>query len=408
MNEPAQSADPGAIVVEGLMKTYPRDPNLFNVAAHVLSGGMRNGKVVLEDVSFSIPKGQVVGLIGANGAGKSTLLRLVAGHAVPTRGSVRSVGKVLSILEVAPGLQDERTGRDNIRYLGALYGMSEAEVDHKEEEVVEFAQLDRFIDYPVRTYSTGMRARLAFSMITSVDADILLIDEALAVGDPGFVQRCRERMRKLCRKGVSAIIVSHSMSSIRELCDRALWLQDGKLKADGAPDVVVENYRLSQLGRAEKEFNERFSRRARSASRAGWLTIEKLDVVGAGGNAVTTLKVEEPFSLEATISSDQEAKKIRARLQFLRVDGVLVTSCESPAITLQCGRTRLIADFGPMRLGRFAYECRITLVDATGAELGERIAVVGVQDYHRSYISTYYQPVEWHVDAAAGVEEISH
>lgn len=397
-------APENAIEIRGLSKVYPRDLTAGSVTNYLL--GMGGGKTVFRDISFTIPRGEVIGLIGPNGAGKSTLLRVIAGQATKTTGEVVTHGKLLAILQIATGLQDDWTGRENIRFLGALYGMSDATLAARSEDIISFAQLQNFIDYPVRTYSAGMRARLAFSLVTSADCDILLIDEALSVGDAGFAQRCRERMRELCRKGLTVIIVSHSTMAIRELCDRVLWLEGGKIVADGAPDMIVENYRLAMLTRAEKDFAARYAHRTRGEARAEGMEVQDLWAMSDRGRSVI-IPVGSPFTVCANIHCDRAFKNVRASLEFLRVDGVVVAHCDMPAANLPAGLTEISADFGPMRLGRFAYECRLVVVDAAGAKLAERTMVIAAEDQHHSYNSSYYQPIEWQLnvtqeDLAAG------
>ena len=381
-----------AIDVIGLAKTYPRDLTAGSVIRYIL--GQATGRQVFSRISFSIPRGQVVGLIGPNGSGKSTLLRLIAGHATPTAGRVRAEGRLLAMLQIATGLQDDWTGRENIRFLGPVYGIPDAEVKARQDEVIAFSQLESFIDYPVRTYSSGMRARLAFSIVTSADCDILLIDEALSVGDAGFAQRCRERMRFLCTKGLTAMIVSHSMAAIRELCDRVIWIDEGHIIADGKPDNIVEKYRLTMLTRAEKEFSIRFAHREKSRAKSSNVVIDDLWAT-SNGNRTVIIPVGKSFSVFAKATSRSSVMGVRATLEFLRVDGVTVMRCEMPVSTLPLGEALISANFGEMRLGRFAYECRLTLIDVVGGFLAERTTVIAVDDQGHSYNSTYYQPIEW-------------
>jgi teichoic acid transport system ATP-binding protein len=204
--------------------------------------GFRRRIVALDGVSFEIARGEVVGVIGANGAGKSTLLRLIAGLSKPTSGTVEVSGMVTAILEIATGLVLDRSGRDNVRYMGRLYGMSDEEVDAKLDEILAFADIGRFVDLPVRSYSTGMRARLAFSIVTSVDPDILLIDEALSVGDARFRRKSADKMRELCDQARTIVLVSHALGSITELCDQAIWMERGEMRMWGDPEAVVDAY----------------------------------------------------------------------------------------------------------------------------------------------------------------------
>ena len=195
----------------------------------------------LEDVSLSLRQGERLGIIGRNGAGKSTLLRVIAGILAPTSGAVAVRGRVAPIIELGTGFDQELSGRENVFFNGALLGRSRTEMRKRFAGIVAFAELEDFIDAPLRTYSTGMAARLAFSVATTVDADVLLLDEILSVGDGAFVARCKERIASFRRAGVTILFVSHNMNAVRWLCDEAIWLRDGRIAAHGpAKDVTAE------------------------------------------------------------------------------------------------------------------------------------------------------------------------
>ncbi len=218
----------------------------------VLRAGRRNriaedneGVVIvraLDDVSFRLEAGDRLGLIGANGAGKSTLLRVMAGIYPPTAGTVRTQGKTVPLLDLALGMDDHSTGRQNIRLRGLLLGMSDKEIRAKTEEIAEFTELNDYLDLPLRTYSTGMRVRLAFAVSTAVDAQILLLDEVLGVGDARFQERARERLEGLHRRAEIVVIALHSNEAIRKACNKALWLDRGKLMAFGNTGEVTAAY----------------------------------------------------------------------------------------------------------------------------------------------------------------------
>ncbi|MCD6404592.1 MAG: ABC transporter ATP-binding protein [Planctomycetes bacterium] len=197
----------------------------------------------LRDFDLEIPRGQRLGIIGRNGAGKSTLLRIIAGALTATEGQVEVNGNVRALLELGTGFHPEFTGRQNIRTYLAYQGLSAREIEAKEPEVIDFAEIDEFIDHPVKTYSAGMYARLAFSAATAVGPDILIIDEILAAGDAYFAGKCVERMKALTREsGATVLFVSHDLASVQHLCDRVVWLDRGKTRADGAPLEVVKAY----------------------------------------------------------------------------------------------------------------------------------------------------------------------
>jgi lipopolysaccharide transport system ATP-binding protein len=214
----------------------------------VLRGGFRpragEGDLfwALRDVSFTIGQGEVVGLIGKNGAGKSTLLKVLSQITEPTEGEVHLYGKVSSLLEVGIGFHPELTGRENIMLNGAILGMSRAEVQRKFDEIVSFAEIGRFLDTPVKRYSSGMYVRLAFAVAAHLEPDILIVDEVLAVGDAAFQQKCLDKMRSIRSEGRTVIVVSHNMATVASLCERLIWLHDGMLKLSGPTAEVIAAY----------------------------------------------------------------------------------------------------------------------------------------------------------------------
>jgi len=200
----------------------------------------------LKDVSFHVNRGEVFGLIGHNGAGKSTLLKLIARVLRPTKGRVLVKGKVAPLLEFGAGFHPELTGRENVYLNGAMLGFTQDEMDAKFQEIVDFAELWDFIDAPLRTYSSGMWARLGFSVATDVDPDILIVDEVLSVGDEAFQRKSMNRIMSFKEKGVSILFVSHNMDAINQMCQRTAWIDQGILKIVGETAEVISAYRESQ------------------------------------------------------------------------------------------------------------------------------------------------------------------
>ena len=205
-----------------------------------------NSFLALNDVSFNVYKGEVFGLIGPNGAGKSTLLKVIARVLRPTEGRVLVKGRVAPLLEFGAGFHPELTGRENVYLNGAMLGFSQEEMNAKFEGIVDFAELWDFIDAPLRTYSSGMWARLGFSVATDVDPEILIIDEVLSVGDEAFQRKSKERINQFRDRGATIMFVSHNMALIENMCQRAAWLDQGKLKAIGESPDVIAAYRESQ------------------------------------------------------------------------------------------------------------------------------------------------------------------
>jgi len=196
----------------------------------------------LRHVSFKVPVGQMLGIIGRNGSGKSTLLKVAAGVYTPTMGEVHIRGTIAPLIELGAGFHHELTGRENILLNGLLLGLSKRDMKEREERIIEFAELGDFIDSPVKQYSSGMYMRLAFSVATEVDPDILIIDEILGVGDAGFREKCYERILLFRKRGKTIFFVSHDSSTVRQYCDRVLLLHSGELIADGRPEEVLSRY----------------------------------------------------------------------------------------------------------------------------------------------------------------------
>lgn len=199
----------------------------------------------LRDVSFELRRGEAIGVLGSNGAGKSTLLRLICGVGRPTTGTVNVRGRVTALLEIGVGFNPYLTGRQNVYVSAIVSGLRRHEVDKLIDTIIEFAEMEDFIEQPMRTYSSGMRMRLAFSIAIHVDPSVMIIDEVLAVGDAHFAQKCTERIEHFRRAGKTMLIASHGMDTIRSLCTRALWLHRGALVADGPVDEVARRYQAS-------------------------------------------------------------------------------------------------------------------------------------------------------------------
>lgn len=196
----------------------------------------------LKDITFQVKKGEKVGIIGLNGAGKSTLLKLISGVMKPTTGTIKVNGSIAPLLELGGGFDPNYTGRENIYLRGALLGYSKEFIESKFDEIVEFAELEEFIDVPIKNYSSGMISRLGFSISTMVQPQILILDEVLAAGDAKFRKKSQDRMNSMLNEKTTVILVSHSMAQIRNLCTRALWLEDGRLVMDGPSKEVTESY----------------------------------------------------------------------------------------------------------------------------------------------------------------------
>lgn len=243
------SFDAFAIQAENLGKTYDLYDRPIHRLLHSLFPRRFQGRefVALRGVSFTLKRGEVLGVIGHNGAGKSTLLQLICGTLKPSSGTLLVKGRIAALLELGAGFNPEFTGRENIFLSGAIFGLSQAEIEAKYDEIVEFSGVEAFIDQPVKTYSSGMFVRLAFAIATSVNPEILVIDEALSVGDGAFARKSFDRIMAMREAGATILFCSHSMYHIESICDRALWLERGQVRLLGRPDEVTRCYVGDQL-----------------------------------------------------------------------------------------------------------------------------------------------------------------
>src|SRR5690348_9588702 len=258
------------IAVEGLSKRYRIGGRQVHnslrdaVAALVRSpfkslrsNGSGNTIWALDDVTFEVAPGEVVGIIGRNGAGKSTLLKILSQITRPTKGRIALNGRVGSLLEVGTGFHPELTGRENMYLNGAILGMSRTEISRKFDEIVAFAEIEKFIDTPVKFYSSGMYVRLAFAVAAHLEPEILIVDEVLAVGDVRFQKKCLNKMQDVGQQGRTVVFVSHSMAAITRLCSRTILLDEGRVLADGPTHQVVADYLNAGLGTsAEREWRD--------------------------------------------------------------------------------------------------------------------------------------------------------
>ena len=222
---------------------------------------------VLNNINLNIKKGETVALIGVNGSGKSTLLKLMTKIIYPTKGTIETDGKLTSLLELGAGFHPDFTGRENIYFNASIFGLTKKEIDARIDDIIEFSELGEFIDNPIRTYSSGMYMRLAFSVAINVDAEILLIDEILAVGDQHFQEKCYNKLRELRDSNKTIVIVTHSLEIVKDLCTRVIWIYKGELRLDGDPTYVVEEY-LEQVAQDHKQERQKNIESGKQKSKA--------------------------------------------------------------------------------------------------------------------------------------------
>ncbi|WP_296944473.1 ABC transporter ATP-binding protein [uncultured Massilia sp.] len=297
----------GTIVVEGLGKAYKQYPTRWSrLAEWMLPGGARHKlKWVLQDVSFRISPGEAVGLIGINGAGKSTLLKLITGTTQPTTGAVHMEGSVAALLELGMGFHPDFTGRENVFMAGQLLGLQVEEIRQLMPQIEAFADIGDYMDQPVRVYSSGMQMRVAFAVATARRPDILIVDEALSVGDAWFQHKSFERVRQFRREGTTLLLVSHDKQAIQSVCDRALLLDGGRLAREGRPEEIMDYYN-AMIAERENDGTVRQladgEGRTQTVSGTGEATVADIALLDEAGQRVEVVDVGSPVTLEVKIA----------------------------------------------------------------------------------------------------------
>jgi lipopolysaccharide transport system ATP-binding protein len=276
----------------------------------------------LKDVSFEVMPGEVVGVIGRNGAGKSTLLKVLSRITEPTTGKVDLYGRVGSLLEVGTGFHSELTGRENIYLNGAVLGMKKIEIDGKFEEIVEFAEIRRFLDTPVKHYSTGMYMRLAFAVAAHLEPEILVIDEVLAVGDASFQKRCLGKMEAVAKQGRTVLFVSHNMTAVQSLCDRALWMHDGRVVADDRADYAIGEY----LRSSATSISERFWTSPNDANGLETVRLVSARLLPENGIPIGALTIKTAFEIEIEYANLRPGVRLNVSIVLYNQKGDCVFS----------------------------------------------------------------------------------
>jgi lipopolysaccharide transport system ATP-binding protein len=333
-------------------------------------GGRRDRIWALRDTTFDIARGEAVGIIGHNGAGKTTLLKLLSRITPPTTGEIRITGHVASLLEVGTGFHPELTGRDNVYLNGAILGMGRREIQQKFDEIVEFAGIERFIDTPVKRYSSGMYVRLAFAVAAHLEPDILIVDEVLAVGDAAFQRKCLGKLGDARSEGRTVLFVSHNMAAIRSLTTRAVWLDHGSVAADGpTPDVVSEYLSAVAGGEtgAVADLRDDRPRRANLKPTAQRVRFESAALVSADGHPVSRVPQGSQLRIEATFRVSEPLRFLELYCRVKTVDGVRLFSgfSESHEEIVAPGFYRVVCEFEESALLPSSYVVELV---AKGAE----------------------------------------
>jgi lipopolysaccharide transport system ATP-binding protein len=369
-----------AVVVDHLHKAYRVYASpLERVKRLVGRGGRFLDFEALHDVSFSVKSGEAVGIIGENGAGKSTLLKVVAGTTRPTAGVVSVHGVVAAILELGAAFHPEFSGRENAVLYGALLGISRAEMARRLDDVIAFAELGSFIDQPIKSYSTGMVMRLGFAVATHVDPQVLVVDEALAVGDNYFQKKCIDMIRAIKQRGTTILFCSHAMYYVTMFCDRAMWLRQGRLERIGGAKEVVEAYESYLLNREKRRLEARPSE-AETAATLKVGRVVSLEARGVpSGNPADGLVPEQGLEVEVGVETVRVDEPYHVAVALDSLDGrcVLGLSTLWDGCAPLCGsrsyRVRLVVPSLPVASGTFHLSG--FLLDESGLHVHDQVVL---------------------------------
>jgi len=363
----------------------------------------------LRDVSFDVGEGEVVGIIGSNGAGKTTLLKILSRITEPTEGEARIRGRVGALLEVGAGFHPELTGRENVFLNGAVLGMRRAEILRRFDDIVAFSEIERFIDTPVKRYSSGMLVRLAFAVAAHLDPEVLVVDEVLAVGDAAFQKKCLGRMGEVATSGRTVLFVSHNMGAIRSLCQRALVLDGGRVTFDGYAGDAVTAY-MSEVGRLEGGGEIEWSSEDPSRPRAEEIALSGIRLLAPSGQCQSVFDTDTPIRVEITYEIIRPLRGTRLVLGVHTPEGELVLQTTDHAVRPESdapGRYRSSATIPARLLNRRSYAIVVNF-DIPGFRvllppaqyLGFTVAGIGHQgsDFPEQWPGAVCPPVDWNLE----------
>jgi len=324
----------------------------------------------LKDVSFKVNKGEVVGIIGPNGAGKSTILKLLSKVLVPNKGTMKIKGRLSALIEVTAGFHPDFTGRENVYFNGAILGMTKREIDRKFDKIVEFSGIRDFIDTPVKRYSSGMSARLGFSIAAHVDPDILLVDEVLAVGDMAFQAKCAQKMRELLNSGTTIVLVAHNLSLIQSLCNRVVLLDKGEVRKEGKPEEIIPYYESIVYKQREEEFKKEIFSKKGVRIDIGQDTVVNISNVflyNGDSQPKDVFKVREPIDILLEYDAKEVIKNPIFSLDIIRADGVLCCSSNTKNDSLPIekiyGKGAIRVNLGEINLAPGIYLVKFSILD---------------------------------------------
>jgi ABC-type polysaccharide/polyol phosphate transport system ATPase subunit len=366
------------IQLDGVGKRYTKYddvPMLATSFLNVLRRGQRSLLWAVRNLDLSVNAGDCFGVIGRNGSGKSTLLQMMSGITAPTEGRVRVRGRVAPLISVGVGFHPELSGRDNLHVNGAILGLTRAEVNRRFDEVVEFAEMEKFVDTPVKFYSSGMIVRLGFSMAIHSTPDVLIVDEVLAVGDIAFQVKCFDRMKAIREQGTTIIVVSHNLSAIRGLCDRALVLHEGQRYYEG--DTAEAVSKLHELLQARPDIGPAIAE-DRMPFEADVVEVDRVEIVGSNGRRTHHVKSGEDVRVRLHVRALKDVAKPFVFLGVVTETGVTIIgdlNRTTPFRALRAGQETVYEVVWPAKLATGTYLLRTMVGRSTGRQGGVRLAM---------------------------------
>ena len=364
-----------SVEVDHVTKQFRRHHDRATSVKQFITGGRRRNVddfVALDDVSFNVRRGEVFGVIGHNGSGKSTMLKCMAGIIRPTSGYVRVHDRMSALLELGAGFHPELTGRENVYLNAALLGMTRREIAERYDAIVDFSGLaDDFLDTPVKTYSSGMYVRLAFSIAINVEPDLLIIDEILAVGDIDFQRKCTERFLEFRNSGRTTVLVTHDLESVRTMCDRAVWLDHGKLRGTGNPGEIVDGYTESMSGATDREA-------ALGTYREGTGEIQFTDIsMSVNGQQTVRLRTGDDVDVDLRFNTASHVESPAVSVMISTASGIMLSDPSTRDAGIDLGR---VSSSGSLRLRLPAiallpgeYQVNCTLTDSRRQHVYDRV-----------------------------------
>jgi len=359
----------------------------------------------LKDISFDIERGERVGIIGRNGAGKSTLLKILSRITEPTTGEIRMQGRVASLLEVGTGFHQELTGRENIYLNGAILGMGKKEISRKFDEIINFAGVEKFLDTPVKRYSSGMYVRLAFAVAAHLEPEILIVDEVLAVGDAQFQRKCLNKMDEVARGGRTVLFVSHNMAAISSLCEKCILLDKGKIIAQGATDPVIKKYTAKQQTSSDGKVDLRPRRMRKNSLEDSRFKFTEISILNSKRKIASSVFMNEPFTLVIKGKASQDIEESTIGFSINSSLGFPLFNSFSPEKKIKKGPIQYAIDFKPNILAPGIYTIGL---GANGAGIVDwipeaiNLTVDSVcatgKSNHAQYDGVIVYPYKWKID----------